>query len=166
MKRRDLSLLMMAAPLLLAGCATSHQGSLFLRTGRFVLVFPTDDGRSKSVSGRFSLRKTAESTTLDLMTPLNGILARITTTPSGATMTTTREDSTVTADSAEALMHKTLGFSLPIEVMEGWLSTRQTHVNTLGWKVVILQRTPAGDPSVLRATSVNPPLKLTLSMDH
>ena len=93
MKRRILLALPAAAAVLtLAGCVTG-QPPLFERYGRFALVSTSASGEREAVNGRFSLRRTSAGLRLNLMTPLNGILASIEVTPSGAVLETSQNES-------------------------------------------------------------------------
>ena len=92
MKRRILLALPAAAAVLtLAGCVTG-QPPLFERYGRFALVSTSASGEREAVNGRFSLRRTSAGLRLNLMTPLNGILASIEVTPSGAVLETSQNE--------------------------------------------------------------------------
>ena len=101
MKRRILLALPAAAAVLtLAGCVTG-QPPLFERYGRFALVSTSASGEREAVNGRFSLRRTSAGLRLNLMTPLNGILASIEVTPSGAVLETSQNESPLRAATAE-----------------------------------------------------------------
>ncbi len=167
MKRRHLlSLALLSSTLPLVGCALQKSVYLFERSGRFSLMTPNEEGKMTAINGRFSLRRTPEVITLDLMTPLNGILARIEITPSEATLTRDLNTPPLFAPSGEELMQQVLGFALPIPVLEDWLSTKDNQVNAYGWKVHILKRTVQGMPSTIRAQCSVPSVKLTLSIDN
>lgn len=167
MKRRHiLAFSLFSSVMSLAGCAIQKPVYLFERSGRFSLITPNENRKMTAINGRFSLRRSSSVITLDLMTPLNGILARIEITPSNATLTRDFNTPPLVASSAEELMEQVLGFALPISVLEDWLTTRENQINAYGWTVTILKRTPQGMPSTIRAQSMMSDIKLLLSNDN
>lgn len=157
MKRRILLALPAAAAVLtLAGCVTG-QPPLFERYGRFALVSTSASGEREAVNGRFSLR-------LNLMTPLNGILASIEVTPSGAVLETSQNESPLRAATAEELMLRTTGVAVPVETLERWLTMKGDRASEYGWSVRVLKRRDDGMPGTIRASSTG--VSLTLTMDE
>jgi len=148
MKRRILLALPAAAAVLtLAGCVTG-QPPLFERYGRFALVSTSASGEREAVNGRFSLRRTSAGLRLNLMTPLNSILASIEVTPSGAVLETSQNESPLRAATAEELMLRTTG----------------DRASEYGWSVRVLKRRDDGMPGTIRASSTG--VSLTLTMDE
>ena len=163
MKRRILLALPAAAAVLtLAGCVTG-QPPLFERYGRFALVSTSASGEREAVNGRFSLRRTSAGLRLNLMTPLNGILASIEGTPSGAVLETSQNESPLRAATAEELMLRTTGVAVPVETLERWL-TMKDRATEYGWSVRVLKRRGDGMPGTIRASSTG--VSLTLTMDE
>ena len=160
MKRRILLALPAAAAVLtLAGCVTG-QPPLFERYGRFALVSTSASGEREAVNGRFSLRRTSAGLRLNLMTPLNGILASIEVTPSGAVLETSQNESPLRAATAEELMLRTTG----VAVLERWLTMKGDRASEYGWSVRVLKRRDDGMPGTIRASSTG--VSLTLTMDE
>lgn len=164
MKRRILLALPAAAAVLtLAGCVTG-QPPLFERYGRFALVSTSASGEREAVNGRFSLRRTSAGLRLNLMTPLNGILASIEVTPSGAVLETSQNESPLRAATAEELMLRTTGVAVPVETLERWLTMKDGRATEYGWSVRVLKRRGDGMPGTIRASSTG--VSLTLTMDE
>ena len=160
MKRRILLALPAAAAVLtLAGCVTG-QPPLFERYGRFAPA----SGEREAVNGRFSLRRTSAGLRLNLMTPLNGILASIEVTPSGAVLETSQNESPLRAATAEELMLRTTGVAVPVETLERWLTMKGDRASEYGWSVRVLKRRDDGMPGTIRASSTG--VSLTLTMDE
>ena len=150
MKRRILLALPAAAAVLtLAGCVTG-QPPLFERYGRFALVSTSASGEREAVNGRFSLRRTSAGLRLNLMTPLNGILAS--------------NESPLRAATAEELMLRTTGVAVPVETLERWLTMKGDRASEYGWSVRVLKRRDDGMPGTIRASSTG--VSLTLTMDE
>ena len=150
MKRRILLALPAAAAVLtLAGCVTG-QPPLFERYGRFALVSTSASGEREAVNGRFSLRRTSAGLRLNLMTPLNGILASIEVTPSGAVLETSQNESPLRAAT--------------VETLERWLTMKGDRASEYGWSVRVLKRRDDGMPGTIRASSTG--VSLTLTMDE
>ena len=129
MKRRTL-LSLSAAVLILGGCA-ARETPLFERSGRFSLV---------SISS-------------NLMTPLNGILARIEVTTRGAVLQTARDEQSFSAPTAEELMERVTGISVPVEALEQWLTTTDDQISEYGWSVRVLKRRSDGMPGKTQSLS-------------
>ncbi len=164
-RRTLLSLPIAATILALGGCAYKRP-LLFKRSGRFSLVTTSASGEREAVNGRFSLYRTSDSLRLDLMTQLNGILASIEATPSGAVLTTAQDDAPVTASNAEELIRLTTGVAIPIEALEHWLTMTGDRASEFGWLIRVLKRRVDGTPGTIRATLSNPTIFLTLKLDE
>ncbi len=164
-RRTLLSLPIATAILALGGCAYK-QPLLFKRSGRFSLVTTSTSGEREAVNGRFSLYRTSDSLHLDLMTPLNGILASIEVTPSGAVLTTAQDDAPVTASNAEELIRLTTGVTVPIEALERWLTMTGDRASEFGWLIRVLNRRADGTPGTIRASTTSPTISLTLKLDE
>lgn len=150
--------------LVLGGCAVTDSESLFSAAGRFSVIVRAANGQQESFNGRFSLRRTATLTTLDLMTPLNGILARIEVTPSGATLMRNPDEEPLRAPTAEALMERALGFSLPPDALEDWLRMTQDQAEGWGWQVTVSERLANGLPKRIRAKRQTSEVALSLTL--
>ena len=116
------------------------------------------------MNGRFSLRRTSAGLRLNLMTPLNGILASIEVTPSGAVLETSQNESPLRAATAEELMLRTTGVAVPVETLERWLTMKGDRASEYGWSVRVLKRRDDGMPGTIRASSTG--VSLTLTMDE
>lgn len=156
MQRRTLVLTIAA---FLSGCTTLTPQGTRTRVGRFSLRL-VKGAQSENLSGRWRLSETNSTVELTLMTPLYGILARIVSGPDGAILerpNKSGENTSEKAGSAEELMQRLLGFSLPTEMLSSWLSgipaknhSSQKTINGFtqnGWCITIKRfkedRTPA-----------------------
>ena len=164
MKRRTL-LSLSTVVLMLGGCATKEI-PLFERRGRFSFVSFSPAEKREAVNGRFSLWRTPASLNLNLMTPLNGILARIEVTPRGAVLQTARDERSFSAPTAEELMTRATGISIPVETLEQWLTTTDDQIAEYDWSVRVLKRRSDGMPGTIRASSADSAVSLTLIMDE
>lgn len=100
--------------MLLSGCVAVQPLDSRERAGRFSLRAEGPDG-IEAVTGRWKLVEAKDFTELTLMTPLYGILARITVTPAGAVLERPNKEGKEASDSAAnalELMRKHLGFGL------------------------------------------------------
>ncbi len=161
----------------LSGCTTLPQGKR-IRSGRFSAKVSHSE-KTESVSGRWRLTESGRETTLELMTPLYGILARVTIDDSGAVFEKPNQEP-VRATSAEALMESHLGFAVPLSTLSSWLegkpspgqphteADRKTFVQA-GWRVTVKRRSETGGVTVLLAeraeTAISATLTLTLTID-
>ena len=98
------------------------------------------------------------------MTPLNGILASIEVTPSGAVLETSQNESPLRAATAEELMLRTTGVAVPVETLERWLTMKGDRASEYGWSARVLKRRDDGMPGTIRASSTG--VSLTLTMDE
>lgn len=135
----------------LAGCSTvSVEPDLrFATRGRFTLVLTNLSGERENLSGNFSFKRTDVFSRLDLLTPLNGILARIELRDGMASFSKDLNDAPITAPDIETLMERTVGFSMPVEALEEWALASNTPEG-YGWIVRVMKR-EAGRPKIVRA---------------
>ena len=107
--------LMSLSSALLTGCVSLSTPTLDQSwQGRFSISAQSPTARENH-SGRFTLSHSGQSlTVLDLKSPLGNTLARITQTPKVVSLDALGS-STVEASDAEALLLKTLGFSVPVQ---------------------------------------------------
>ncbi len=162
------ALTLSTATLTLTGCSTlSGTGTVDVErfSGRFSGKF-IRSGKSETLSGRYRCTQTPEDLTLELMTPLYGVLARVVVNEKGACLYKENEVLTCSA-SAEELMQKTVGFGLPVEMLDAWLKGRpsdkiaSTRVSTntfeqASWRIRILRFHPSGKPAVLELQALDP----------
>jgi outer membrane lipoprotein LolB len=113
--------LMSLSSALLTGCVSLSTPTLDQSwQGRFSISAQSPTARENH-SGRFTLSHSGQSlTVLDLKSPLGNTLARITQTPKVVSLDALGS-STVEASDAEALLLKTLGFSVPVQGLQYWL---------------------------------------------
>ena len=135
----------------LAGCsAVRVEPDLrFAARGRFTLVLTDLAGKRENLNGKFSFKRTDTYSRLDLLSPLNGVLARIEIRDGLASFSRDLGDAPVTAPDVETLMENTVGFSMPVQALEEWANASDTPEG-YGWAVRILKR-EAGRPKTLRA---------------
>lgn len=173
MRRRALAA---ACALLLAGCASVPMQGTTDRGGRFSAAV-TRAGRRETVSGRWRLVETGRSTELTLMTPLYGILARVRLTDQGAELERPTKEGDAAYErtaSAEELMHRHLGFALPVDMLSAWLSGRpsgsapvektQTGFAQAGWSVAVRRTKPDGTPALLAVRQSETALRAGISV--
>lgn len=95
-------------------------------TGRFAASIERGTQRD-AVSGRFSLARYPDRTTLDLASPVGNTIARIETGADGATLTAPKADGTLATwhgrDAGE-LAEAVLGFGLPVDGLVDWIAGR------------------------------------------
>lgn len=126
-RRAGTWLLAGAAALALAGCAgparIGGDGAAFERTGRFAVNVTEAGTPPEAVQGGFSWRDSGRALQLDLVTPLGSTLARVTVSPSGASLE--HADGTIErAPDADALLARVVGASLPVSNLRDWLQGR------------------------------------------
>ena len=172
MKRRTL---LFGSLMLLSGCVTVQPLDSRERAGRFSLRVEGPDG-IEAVTGRWKLVETKDFTELTLMTPLYGILARITVTPDGAVLERPNKEGKEASDSAAnalELMRKHLGFGLPADMLAAWLSgipwpqaPAQIAYDAFiqaGWKIAGWRRKTDYSPALV-ALSQTAPRQITLTL--
>ena len=160
MKRR--TLLLLPAGLLLAACTTLPEG-VRERRGRFSLQ-KTGYGAPEQFTGRFTLRTGPGLLRLDILTPLSGVIARIESTPHGATISRGLDEVVARGDS----------FSIPVSTLEAWLDGRPgpdalpaESWRDGDWSVTVSARQPDSTPSRILAVYENrgARMRLTLLLD-
>lgn len=125
---------LIALPLLLSGCAVMmptpatrsdallavpvYQASLVLN-GRISVRYQ-QDGKEEALHGSFRWLQTPEQITVTLLSPLNQTLATIEITPTSARLTEAGKPPR-SADSIDTLTSETLGWTLPVDGLRGWL---------------------------------------------
>jgi len=112
----------------LAGCATSElrpsdcvapgQADVSLM-GRFAVHY-SRDGKSDSLSGRFSWLQSAQCTDVSLISPTGQTVAIINVTPQAATLQQSGK-APRSAPDLDGLMQQSLGWSLPVSGLRDWL---------------------------------------------
>lgn len=172
MQRRALiSLLALAA----SGCAHVPQMSARVLSGRFSLQVKKN-AQQEAWSGKYRLETQDEETVFSLMTPLNGILARVIVTRTRAVLERPQKEDITAADSSR-LMQDAFGFSLPVEVLRAWLDgkaadgwesqTTDTGFLQLGWHITPQTRAQG---RLVRATHPEtmdfPSVYLVLTVDN
>ena len=167
MKRR--TLLLLPAGLLLAACTSLPEG-VRERRGRFSLQ-KTGSGAPEQFTGRFTLRTAPGLLRLDILTPLSGVIARIESTPRGATISRGLDEVVARGDSPEALMEETLGFSIPVSTLEAWLDGRPgpdalpaDAWREGDWSVRVNGRLPDSTPSRILAVYENRGVRMRLTL--
>lgn len=172
MKRRTLFL---SSLVLLSGCTAVHSPGTRERAGRFSLRAVGPKG-AEAATGRWKLVESKDLTELTLMTPLYGILARITVTPEGATLERPNKESEGAFDSAasaQELMQQHLGFGLPADMLSSWLSgepwvqapaqVADDFFTQSGWQIAVRRRKPDGSPALV-TLSQSTPRQITLTL--
>lgn len=172
MQRR---ILLSVLALVAAGCAHVHPQTMSVQSGRFSLQVQKD-AEQEAWSGKYRLETQDEETVFSLMTPLNGILARVVITPTRAVLERPQKEDITAADSS-LLMQDAFGFSLPVEVLRSWLhgepaagwTSRRTGAGftQLGWSITPLNRAQG---QAVRATHPQtndfPAVRLVLTVDN
>ena len=135
----------------LAGCSTVgiEPDLRFETRGRFTLVLTDLSGKRENLSGKFSFKRTDAFSRLDLLTPLNSVLARIELRDGTASFWRDLGDAPVSAPDVETLMDRAVGFSMPVEALEEWALASDAPKN-YGWAIRVIKR-EAGRPKTLRA---------------
>jgi len=158
----------------LAGCAevplpqsTGHW------TGKFVLT--PKEPSAKRESARFRLERSDTMLRLDILGPMNTRLARLET-EEGSARLIEASGEVLVAPSAEELMQRVLGVSLPMPMLLAWfeghpwqdapaLEQGPDHFTQSGWQVAILERAATGNPRRIRLDSQSATLLLLLLGD-
>jgi outer membrane lipoprotein LolB len=146
-------LLLGTALLALSGCATTsaprsaaavapYRDTLDL-SGRIAINY-SKDGKSESLSGKFTWQQSARQTELSLISPTGQTVAVISVTPSSATLKQSGKAPRSAAD-LDSLMRETLGWSLPVSGLSVWL---QGHATAADGKPFVAS--PANDTVVTR----------------
>jgi len=144
---------------LIAGCSSlqtlpslpqtdrNFQDNILIQ-GRFSVAYEQNN-RPQSVQGRFQWQQQGQRIHIDLMSPLGQTMAKMAITPNLATIQQTGKEIKSAPNIAE-LTEQTLGWSLPVAGMRGWLqgfnlnSTNQRQIarpnendqfDTEGWRI-------------------------------
>ncbi len=182
-------------PLLFACTTLPPPAALHTTTGRFALsaegIRATGAPVRESLSGRFTLSQTADTTTLDLSSPLGNTLARLQSDPSGAQLQVPESGGlrVIHNANAEALAEEVLGFALPLAGLPWWIKGQPiperpaqlsqlqregaliTHIDQDGWGIHIDQRfdnsaTPRRLTLVRPASTMSPAITLRIVLDE
>ena len=150
---------------LLNACALLPQ-AFYEQGGRFALTYTSNDGKDRSENGRFQYREFGENSQLDLLTPLNGILARIDMKPSLVCLSKQDQEQTCNTSTAD-LLYSTLGFSMPIDnfgdLIKAGRLPEQSKLSQF-WDIQVRSRHPDGRIKVLKITPNVPTNLKTLSL--
>lgn len=146
-------------------------------SGRFSGKFK-NNGKTESLTGRYRYTMADKQTVLDLLTALYGVVARIVIDRNGATLQ--KGDKIIAqADSAQSLMLESVGFALPVQMLESWLAGRPQAGQTFttindnafeqaGWRIVVGRRHADFAPATISVTALQEPYigtHLTLTVD-
>lgn len=185
-------LFLLLTALLLSACASLPKTDASQTySGRFALKAqgPTARGDTlrENLSGRFTLALSADTTTLDLASPLGNTLARLQSGPQGAQLQVPEDGGlrTVQHREAEALAEEVLGFPLPLNGLRWWIRGAAiperaaqlqqdkgvlTQIEQDGWRIQIEERFEGGtEPRRLNvqrpATAHSPAISLRVVVD-
>ena len=165
------------AAALLTGCTTLTGPAGTRRySGRFSLRSTTAEG-TQTAAGKYRLTATGDVYELVILSPLNGVLGKVTVTPTEARVERGGHPD-LTAPTETQLMQSAFGFDLPIAVFTAWLdgqpspdapferSTTGTFTQA-GWLVTYTASPAVGRPAVLKLARNNalPHLNLTLTVE-
>ena len=125
-------LLTLSAASLLAACA-SRNDTQKIFSGRFSLIYRSEN--PENFSGKFRLRVGLDESTLELMTPLSGIVAVITESSSEATFRRSLMDPPTTGKNAQELSLKLIGIPIPLDLMKKVLIEGRSFgkIQSEGW---------------------------------
>lgn len=115
----------------------------------------TVDPEEERAQGRFTLVKSPRSLELALFSPFGQTLVNASSTPAGATLTTS-DGQVYRAGDTDSLIEKALGWRLPVSALPDWLSgtTLAPGTETVdqdNWRVQVEQRFDNGLPRRLAA---------------
>lgn len=131
------------AAAILCGCATApttppstaavapYADTLSL-TGRLNARY-LKDGKQESVTVNFTWKQDAQRTDVALATQFGNTVATIEVTPQGALLREGGNKPPVAAPSIDALSARTLGWTLPVSGMRGWLQGHATDASGKPW---------------------------------
>lgn len=132
--------LALSAALLLGGCASPslHQptqpddANSPYWSGRMALQVDSDNSApNQSFSAAFELQGSAENGSLQLLSPLGSVVAKLQWTTDQATLT--QGDEVKSSTSLTALVQEVLGNDIPVAVLFDWLAGRDASLP--GWTV-------------------------------
>lgn len=153
-------LLMFAAASFLSACASRPENQK-IASGRFSVVYRSE--KPENISGKFRLIVGHDESTLELMTPLSGIIAVITESSSGATFRRSLMDPPTTGRSAQELSLKLIGVPIPIEFMKTVLLEEAPTARTQadGWTAEVL------NPRLIKLSTMlrGHPLEIRIALD-
>ena len=169
MQRRTL----LFAALLLAGCTTLTGPAGTRRwTGRFSLRAVTAQG-AETAAGKYRLTATGDTYELEILSPLNGVLGKVTVTPSEARVERGSQPDMTAATETE-LMESAFGFSLPVAVFAAWLDGtpaaaapfERTTAGAFRQKDWLVAPKPSTDgrPALLKLSRTDPSRTLSLTL--
>ena len=175
MPSRRLLLGSLFAALCVTACSLTPQNAR-VRRGKFSLFVKTPQ-EQRNEQGRYELSEFAGTTQLDLITPLGGVLARVTLTDQGAVLE--YSDKRSEARTAEELMQRELGFALPLSMLSSWLDGvpdpafpfgRQSEdaFEQRGWSISVRRRNASGEAQLISASTPMPTggiLRITLTAE-
>ncbi len=169
-KRRTL---LLCTALILTGCTTLTGPAGTRRwSGRFSLRAVTPQG-AETAAGKYRLTAKGDVYELEILSPLNGVLGKVTVTPTQARVERGSHPDLTAATEAE-LMQAAFGFDLPIAVFASWLDgvpseaapferTATDAFQQKGW--LVTPSTPvAGRPAVLKLSRTDPGRTVNLTM--
>lgn len=168
--KQILSFFALISSLLLFGCSAISPTSMFEQHGRFSLSTINHNGESKTDTGRFTYRSAHNSQSLDLLTPLSGVLAHIEITPNQACLSTYNHPDEVCRQTLTQLFEESFGkgYSLPIEHFEELLKRGTLPPSETRWKASALSHHPNGKPKLIVIMPTRPDQivgKLSLILD-
>jgi outer membrane lipoprotein LolB len=166
-------ILSFCAVAVLAGCASVPAGTALPLpayrevaelAGRLSVTY-RKDGAPESLSGKFTWQQQPGKIDVGLFSPLGQTMAKITVTPSQATLTQA-DQAPRTAASIDALTAQALGWQLPVAGLKDWLQgyatdaqgqrfsaaqAKDTVVTNDGWKLRFVSWRPDGTPKRIDA---------------
>lgn len=139
--------------LLAAGCTTPDQ-SAYQQGGRFAVNF-FDGEKLRAENGRFLYRESTGLRQLDLLTPLNGVLARIEVTTRETCLTRSSGETTC-RPSAGTLLEELIGFDIPVEALGSLLRDGTMPAGVTQWQARVRARHEDGRVKTLTITPLFP----------
>lgn len=137
--------------------------------GRFSLRAQGPQG-AVSETGRFEFVEGRRGLRLDLLTPLNGVVARIESSPEGAFFYRGGEATPEVDADLDRLLMRLLGFTLPVNALPELLEGRTDTLSSSGWTGTVLARREDGRVRTARieraASSTTPAVLLTVVLDE
>lgn len=172
MMSRRLFLLALAA--LTAGCTTVPLSADSRRYGgRFSMRAATAE-KTETAAGKYRLTVTGDTYELTILSPINGVLGRVTVTP-GLARVERGSRPEITAPTETELMREAFGFDLPIAVFADWLEGRPSPLapsttasaaefTQKDWTVNFTPACPPDRPAVLKLVRRDPGRLLRFSL--
>lgn len=159
----------LCAALLLAGCSSAPTVTEPHRTytGRLNAKMSADH-RSESMSARYRLVDADRTVILDILSPLAGLLARVTVDATGAQLEKGGEV-VARARTGQELMQQAFSIGLPVSVLRQWLRGEPSSApQAQNWAMTVLKRHADGSPAALEIHTlegIEPHLQLTLTIE-